>query len=77
MDDYSGQPATMAALKLAPLTFVRPGELRAAEWTEFDLDHGVWRIPAERMKMDEQHVVPLSRQALSILRKLHSLNPPP
>jgi integrase len=58
---------------LAPLTFVRPGELRAAEWTEFDLDHAVWRIPASRMKMDEQHVVPLSRQALSILRELHVL----
>ncbi|WP_129648536.1 tyrosine-type recombinase/integrase [Peristeroidobacter agariperforans] len=73
MDDYSGQPATMAALKLAPLTFVRPGELRAAEWTEFDLDQAVWRIPAARMKMAEQHLVPLSRQAVSILRELHAM----
>jgi integrase len=73
IEGYSGQPATHAALRLAPLTFVRPGELRAAEWTEFDLDHAVWLIPAERMKMDEQHVVPLSRQALSIVRELHAL----
>lgn len=73
MDEYSGQPATLAALKLAPLTFVRPGELRAAEWTEFDLDHALWRIPAARMKMAEQHVVPLSHQALAILRELHAI----
>jgi hypothetical protein len=49
--DFSGQPITHAALRLAPLVFVRPGELRAAEWPEFDLDGGMWRIPGERMKM--------------------------
>lgn len=61
------------ALKLAPLVFVRPGELRAAEWTEFDLDAAEWRIPASRMKMGEQHIVPLSRQAVKILREVHPL----
>lgn len=62
----------MAALKLAPLVFVRPGELRAAEWAEFDLDKAEWRIPAERMKMGERHFVPLSRQAVEILRHLEA-----
>jgi integrase len=64
---------TPFALKLAPLVFVRPGELRAAEWSEFDLDGAEWRIPAARMKMGEQHIVPLSRQAVEILRELHPL----
>jgi len=72
IDGYEGDPATVAAMKLAPLTFVRPGELRGAEWREFDLEGGEWRIPSSRMKMGEQHIVPLSRQALEILR---SLNP--
>lgn len=54
----------------APLVLVRPGELRRAEWSEFDLDKGEWRIPGERMKMREQHFVPLSRQAVEILREL-------
>jgi integrase len=70
IDGYQGQPTTAAALKLAPLTFVRPGELRAAEWAEFDLDASEWRIPAERMKMGELHIVPLANQAVEILRKL-------
>ena len=70
---YSGHPVTALALKLAPLVFVRPGELRAAEWTEFDLVNAEWRIPGERMKMGEPHVVPLSRQALAILRELQPL----
>jgi integrase len=73
IDGYQGQPSVMAALKLAPLVFVRPGELRGAEWREFDLDAAEWRIAAERMKMGEMHVVPLSSQALDILRELHSL----
>jgi integrase len=78
IDAYSGQPATEAALKLAPILFVRPGELRAARWEEFDLDgtSPEWRIPAERMKMRELHVVPLSRQAVAILRELHPLTGP-
>jgi integrase len=72
IDGYRGQPGTEAALKLAPLVFVRPGELRAAEWHEFKLDaeQPEWRIPAERMKMGELHVVPLATQAVAILRAL-------
>jgi integrase len=62
-----------AALKLAPLVFVRPGELRAAEWAEIDLDTAEWRIAARRMKMRQQHHVPLARQALVILRDIHRL----
>lgn len=73
IDGYSGQPITALALKLAPLVFVRPGELRGAEWCEFDLEGAEWRIPAARMKMGEQHIVPLSRQAVAILRELHIL----
>lgn len=74
IDDYQGQPATTAALKLAPLVFARPGELRAAEWSEFTLDskEPEWRIPAERMKMREMHLVPLSRQAVTVLRELEA-----
>jgi len=68
---YQGQPTVMAALELAPLLFVRPGELRGAEWTEFDLVAAEWRIPAGRTKMDRAHVVPLSRQAVVILEELH------
>ena len=68
---YVGLPVTEAALKLAPLVFVRPGELRWAEWSEFDLDDSQWRIPGSRMKMGDQHIVPLSRQAVAILRELH------
>jgi len=73
MDDYQGQFVTKCALRLAPLVFVRPGELRKAEWVEFDLDKAEWNIPAERMKMREPHLVPLSAQAVSILRELHAL----
>ncbi len=67
---YTGHPVTALALKLAPLVFVRPGELRTAEWSEFDLPNAVWRIPAVRMKMKEPHIVPLARQAVAILREL-------
>jgi integrase len=73
IDGYQGQPVTAAALKLAPLLFVRPGELRAAEWKEFDLDRAEWRIAAERTKLRKPHLVPLSTQALQILRDLHPL----
>jgi integrase len=73
IDGYTGQPVTAMALKLAPLVFVRPGELRGAEWSEFDLEGAEWRIPAVRMKMGEQHIVPLSRQAVAILRELQIL----
>ena len=62
------------ALQLAPLVFVRPGELRKAEWTEIDLDACEWRIPAERMKMRARHLVPLStKQAVEILKELKRL----
>jgi integrase len=72
IDGYIGQPTTHAALRLAPYVFVRPGELRAAEWREFTLDgkDPEWRIPGERMKMGELHVVPLATQAVAILRAL-------
>jgi integrase len=71
--DYHGFPAAVAALKLAPLVFVRPGELRAAEWAEFDLDAAEWRIPAAKMKMKIEHLVPLSTQAVEILRDLYPI----
>ncbi|WP_049622540.1 tyrosine-type recombinase/integrase [Frateuria defendens] len=72
-DTFTGHYVTRAALKIAPLVFVRPGELRKAEWSEFDLDDAVWRIPAERMKMKAPHIVPLSSQAVALLRELHQL----
>jgi integrase len=59
---------------LAPLTFVRPGELRLARWSEFDLENAEWRIPAERMKMGGLHIVPLSRQAMTLLTELRSMS---
>jgi integrase len=70
---YTGHPTTVGALKLAPLVFVRPGELRKAEWTEFDLDGSEWRIPGSKMKMGFDHIVPLSTQALAILRSVHPI----
>jgi len=73
MDAYNGSLVTKCALRLAPLLFVRPGELRQAEWAEFDLDGGQWNIPAEKMKMREAHLVPLATQAVAILRELHPL----
>ena len=73
IETYKGSFVTRCALKLAPLTFVRPGELRKAEWFEFDLDAAEWRIPAERMKMKGAHIVPLSTQAVAILRELRPL----
>ena len=73
IDGYDGQRTTHAALRLAPYVFVRPGELRAAAWEEFDLERAEWRIPAERMKMGELHIVPLSRQAVTMLKELEPL----
>jgi len=73
IDGYQGTLATQCALKLAPLVFVRPGELRQAEWCEIDLENALWIIPAARMKMREKHVVPLSRQAVTILTELKPL----
>ncbi len=73
IDGYSGTLAVKCALKLGVLSFVRPGELRKAEWDEIDFDRAEWNIPAERMKMDEPHLVPLCRQALEVLRELQPL----
>ncbi|TPV98966.1 MAG: putative prophage CPS-53 integrase [Beijerinckiaceae bacterium] len=70
---YDGSVVTRCALLLMAYTFVRTGELRGAEWSEFDEAGAVWRVPAERMKMGEEHVVPLSRQALGVLSELKLL----
>lgn len=70
---YQGHPYTVAALKLSPLVFVRPGELRTAEWAEIDLDAAEWRIPGNKMKMKVDHLVPLSTQAVDILRSVQPL----
>ena len=73
IEDYQGAPETCAALELLALTFVRPGELRAADWAEFDLDNAVWEIPAGRMKMRRPHRVPLAPRAVAILHELRKL----
>jgi integrase len=73
IDGYQGSFVVKCALQLAPLFFVRPGELRQAEWREFDFETAEWNIPAERMKMKVAHLVPLSRQAIDILKELHAL----
>jgi integrase len=70
---YDGAPETRAALELLALTFVRPGELRAAEWVEFDLDAAVWSIPGEKMKMKRPHRVPLAPRTVAILRDLEAI----
>jgi integrase len=68
-----GDKLTALALRLLAMTFVRTGELIGATWDEFDLDSATWIVPAERMKMRTQHVVPLSRQAVALLRELHRI----
>ena len=73
IDVYVGTFVTKCALRLAPLVFVRPGELRQAEWGEIELDDAAWNIPGEKMKMGEPHLVPLSEQAVAILRELQPL----
>jgi integrase len=70
LEGYDGNPQTKLALRLLLLTFVRTTELRAAQWTEIDWKKAEWCIPAERMKMKELHIVPLSRQAIAVLREL-------
>lgn len=74
LDAYDGHPQTKLALHLLILTFVRTTELRAARWEEFCLESSEWRIPAERMKMKQLHIVPLSKQAITILKDLEKLN---
>jgi integrase len=73
IDGYEGSFVTKCALKLAPLLFVRPGELRKAEWTEIDFDAAEWNIPAEKMKNRQPHLVPLACQAVEILREIQPL----
>ncbi|MES9826550.1 MAG: integrase arm-type DNA-binding domain-containing protein [Candidatus Thiodiazotropha endolucinida] len=73
IEGYEGSFVTRCALQLASLTFVRPGELRHAEWSEIDIDKAEWRIPAEKMKMNVVHIVPLSRQSQSVLREIQPL----
>ena len=74
IDSYAGFSSVMNALRLAPLVFVRPGELRGAEWAEIDLKAAEWRIPAARMKMAQDHIVPLSRQAVAVLREQQAIS---
>ena len=71
---YDGDPSTAHALRLLILTATRPGETRGARWAEFDLDAAVWTIPAERMKMRNEHLVPLSSQAVDVLRTMQALS---
>ena len=73
IDGYQGSFVTKCALKLAPLLFVRPGELRHMEWAEIDLEAAEWNIPAKKMKTGEPHLVPLARQAVEILREIQPL----
>lgn len=73
IDGYEGQPITKFAMQLAPHVFVRPGELRHAEWSEIDLEGALWTIPASKTKMRKEHVVPLSCQAIAILKGVQSL----
>lgn len=73
IESYEGYFPTRCALRLAPLVFVRPGELRQAEWSEFDLEKAEWRIPGNKMKMGRTHLVPLSRQAIGIIKELQPL----
>jgi len=73
IDAYEGSFIVKQAMKMAPLTFVRPGELREAEWSEFNFEEAVWNIPAHKMKMKESHLVPLSEQAITILKEIQPL----
>lgn len=73
IDGFTGSFITVSALKLSALTFVRPGEIRHAEWTEIDLDGATWSIPGRKMKMGIDHIVPLSAQAVAVLRELHAV----
>jgi integrase len=73
IDGYRGSFVVKCALRFTALTFARPGEIRKAQWTEIDLSEALWRIPAVRMKMRREHLVPLSRQAVDVLRELHPL----
>lgn len=71
IDAYVGYTSVVYCLKILPYVFTRPSELRLAHWSEFDLKNGIWSIPASRMKMRREHVVPLAKQVLSIIKELH------
>ena len=73
IDSYQGTFIAKCAMKLAPLVFVRPTELRHAEWSEIDLENAEWRIPAEKMKMQQLHIVPLSTQSVALLKEIQPL----
>lgn len=73
IDGFTGSFVTVCALRLSALTFARPGEIRHAEWAEVDLEKATWSIPGRKMKMGADHIVPLSDQAVAILRDLHSV----
>lgn len=73
IDAYQGHPFCQFILKVAPLVFVRPGELRTAEWVEIDIDGAEWRIPSAKMKMDIDHIVPLATQVVALLRELYRI----
>lgn len=73
IDSYRGSFVVQSALKFAPLTFVRPGELRHAEWSEIDFEKAEWNIPAGKMKMKQPHLVPLSKQAIEVLTEMKKL----
>jgi len=74
LSEYHGSDQVRLAMRFHILTFVRPGELRSAEWSEIDVDNALWRIPGEKMKMGDEHLVPLSRQALGVLKELHEIS---
>lgn len=76
IDEYDGSGITKIALQIAALVFVRPGELRHADWSEFDLDGGIWTIPAGKMKMRKPHVVPLASQTIALLRQIQEATGP-
>jgi integrase len=76
IDGFEGQAITKFAMQLAPHVFVRPGELRHADWSEFDLENALWTIPASKTKMRKDHVVPLSRQSIAILKSVRQMTGP-
>jgi len=73
IDAFEGSFVVKSALRIAPYVFVRPGELRTAEWSEIDLEAGQWSIPGKKMKMKQPHLVPLSTQVIEIIQELQPL----
>ncbi|MFV0422766.1 tyrosine-type recombinase/integrase [Oleidesulfovibrio sp.] len=74
ISDYAGAAITQYALFMHAYTFCRPGEIRQAEWSEIDFDEAMWAIPAEKMKMKREHIVPLSKQSIGILKNVHLIS---